>query len=192
VLGPAPDIRASDKDRERVVDVLGQHCAGGRLSVKDLDERTSAALSAQTRGELDALLVDLPELAPAELGTPTPNGPRISAVMGGAERRGRWQPAAYTRARAVMGGCRLDLREAAIEGREVTIDAVAFMGGIEIVVSEETYVELEGYAFMGRKAASVSGIPVSRAHARVHVRARATMGSVVVKSAPPDAVRAPR
>ena len=56
----APDLRASDADRERVVDLLRDHAAAGRLSTEELEERTAAALAARTQGELDALLSDLP------------------------------------------------------------------------------------------------------------------------------------
>ena len=56
------DMRASDEDRERVVDMLRDHGAAGRLSTEELEERTAAALAARTNGQLDALLADLPKL----------------------------------------------------------------------------------------------------------------------------------
>jgi hypothetical protein len=60
-----PDLRASDADRDEVVTLLRRHAEAGRLTVDELDERCSAALSAVTVGELDRLLDDLPQERPA-------------------------------------------------------------------------------------------------------------------------------
>jgi len=57
-------FRASDEDRERVISELGEHLAAGRLSTEELEERTHAAYTARTRGELEALWTDLPTRAP--------------------------------------------------------------------------------------------------------------------------------
>jgi hypothetical protein len=53
-------MRASDADRDRIVDQLRDHSAAGRLSTEELEERADRALVARTNGELDALLADLP------------------------------------------------------------------------------------------------------------------------------------
>jgi hypothetical protein len=58
----APDLRASDADRERVVELLRDHAAAGRLTTEELEERIDAAFAATTGGDLDALLADLPRL----------------------------------------------------------------------------------------------------------------------------------
>jgi hypothetical protein len=60
--GPSPEMRASDEDRERVVWMLREHSAAGRLSTEELEERTAAALGARTHGELDGLTADLPKM----------------------------------------------------------------------------------------------------------------------------------
>lgn len=56
----APDIRVSQQERERVVDLLRGHAGEGRLDLDELEQRVEAALAARTRGDLDALLADLP------------------------------------------------------------------------------------------------------------------------------------
>jgi hypothetical protein len=58
----ADHTRASDTERERVALRLASAASVGRLTVEELEERTAAALAASTRGELSALLDDLPEL----------------------------------------------------------------------------------------------------------------------------------
>ena len=56
-------LRVSDADRDAVVTELGQHFQVGRLDPAELDDRTGSALRARVRGDLDALLADLPRAA---------------------------------------------------------------------------------------------------------------------------------
>ena len=61
------DMRASDADREQIVDDLRRATDEGRLLAHEFDERLGAVLSARTYGELDAIVSDLPrgrDLAP--------------------------------------------------------------------------------------------------------------------------------
>lgn len=53
-------MRASDQDREWAADVLGDAYAVGRLDYEEFDERSTAAFSVRTPGELDDLTADLP------------------------------------------------------------------------------------------------------------------------------------
>jgi DUF1707 SHOCT-like domain len=53
-------LRASDADREHVVERLREAAAEGRLLAEELEHRLGAALSARTYGELDAVVADLP------------------------------------------------------------------------------------------------------------------------------------
>jgi Domain of unknown function (DUF1707) len=53
-------LRASDEDRERLVDELNEHAVAGRLDTDELEERLQSAYAARTTAELDALRRDLP------------------------------------------------------------------------------------------------------------------------------------
>jgi len=53
-------IRASDQERESVVDVLRDAFTEGRLTLDEFEERTSAAYSSKTWTELQELTGDLP------------------------------------------------------------------------------------------------------------------------------------
>jgi hypothetical protein len=53
-------LRASDTDRERVIDALQRHVAAGRLNLDEFTERVDAALAARTHVELNAVTADLP------------------------------------------------------------------------------------------------------------------------------------
>lgn len=52
-------LRASDRDRDVVNDVLGDALADGRLTMAELDERTDRVAQAKTLGELPGLIADL-------------------------------------------------------------------------------------------------------------------------------------
>ncbi len=53
-------IRASDQERESVVDVLRDAYTEGRLTLEEFDERTSAAYASKTWADLRELTADLP------------------------------------------------------------------------------------------------------------------------------------
>jgi hypothetical protein len=88
----APDLRASDADRDRVVAVIRAAVGDGRLAMAEFDQRVDAALTAQTLGDLAALTADL------EPGPPHPARivPELSEVVrikqygGSIIRSGRW------------------------------------------------------------------------------------------------------
>ncbi len=54
------DLRASDADREQIVDRLRRAAAEGRLAVHELEHRVATALRARTYAELNATISDLP------------------------------------------------------------------------------------------------------------------------------------
>lgn len=59
--------RASDDDRERVIEDLQRHTTDGRLSLDEFSERAALAYAARTLADLAAVTSDLPA-------TPTPTG----------------------------------------------------------------------------------------------------------------------
>jgi hypothetical protein len=54
------EVRASDAEREAVVQRLLRAVHDGRLTVEEFDERAAAAYAATTHGELQHLTSDLP------------------------------------------------------------------------------------------------------------------------------------
>jgi uncharacterized protein DUF1707 len=55
-----PRMRAGDKDRQQVVELLGKHFGEGRLTIEEFDERVVRAHASVYLDELPALTVDLP------------------------------------------------------------------------------------------------------------------------------------
>ena len=67
----------------------------------------------------------------------------------GRVRKGGWVPARRITALAVMGGVKLDFREAVFGSEVVDVTALAVMGGVEIIVPPGVHVETDGSAVMG-------------------------------------------
>lgn len=55
-------MRASDADRQRVIDVLQQHTAAGRLTLDEFSDRVGSVYAARTLDDLRKATVDLPAL----------------------------------------------------------------------------------------------------------------------------------
>ncbi|MBM9469513.1 DUF1707 SHOCT-like domain-containing protein [Nakamurella leprariae] len=160
-------LRASHDDRERVAQALHTAMAEGRLTVDELQERLDAVYSSKTLGELEPLTRDLPApvtlvkpvaptvvpgvrpASPAHLVGGYPTSSVAIAVMSGAERKGPWVVPRQFTAVAFWGGIELDLTRARYAEREITITAVAVMGGIEIIVNPDTTVLVNGVGIMG-------------------------------------------
>ncbi|MGW3169685.1 DUF1707 SHOCT-like domain-containing protein [Streptomyces sp. NPDC001153] len=164
----SPDLRASDSDRERVAEVLRDALAEGRLDMAEFEERLEATYKARTYGELTPLTRDLPASgipAPAPVSftkEPVQDGSwagRIVggegssagavAIMSGFQRRGRWTVPKQFNCFAFWGGGEIDLREADFADREVEINCVAIMGGVQVIVPPGVEVVVRGIGIMG-------------------------------------------
>ncbi|RSN51615.1 DUF1707 SHOCT-like domain-containing protein [Actinomadura sp. WAC 06369] len=77
---PLDGLRIGDTERDAVVVALHDHFAAGRLDRGELDERMDAALAAKTRGDLRALVRDLPP--PHGLPEAAEDRPRPAPVPG--------------------------------------------------------------------------------------------------------------
>jgi hypothetical protein len=183
--------RVADADRDRTVTQLRESVVEGRLTLDEFSERVGSALQAKTRGDLLAVMADLPQVPQTtdrlpEPGSAAPKKRRrwYVAVMSGHSTKGRWRISGKTNAVAVMGGCDMDLRQAEIEGPEVEITAVAFWGGIDITVPEGFDVELRGFSFMGGRDLTLRDVPIVPGSPRIVVNAFAVMGGIDVKSRP--------
>jgi hypothetical protein len=76
-------IRVSDAEREATAAELREHYAAGRLTTDELNERLDQALAAKTRGELTALMGDLPHLRSRTAPLTGPGQPSAGASWNG-------------------------------------------------------------------------------------------------------------
>jgi DUF1707 SHOCT-like domain/Cell wall-active antibiotics response LiaF, C-terminal len=184
-------MRASNADRERVAKILHDAMAEGRLTVGELEERLDQVYAAKTVGELQPLTRDLPVhqvplTQPHAVAVPNDRiGGRGTssaavAIMSGSERKGPWTVPPTFNAVAFMGGVEIDLTEARFEDRETTIQAFAVMGGIDIIVPDDITVRVTGVGFMGAfdDSARVEGPPGAPV---VKITGLALMGGIEVR-----------
>ena len=190
-----------------MIEVLKISCSDGRLTLDEFSERVEVTYRAVALHELFPVLTDLVHPFGSDLagvvsgetgGSPVPLPPPVPdtasgrkvtrwtvSIMGGSQRKGRWRLREKTNAVAVMGGCVLDLRNAVVEGHGIVINAIAVMGGIEIIVPEGIEVELGGIAIMGGKDASrLKNVPPLPGSPIIRVKAFAFWGGVSVRSKP--------
>ena len=182
-------VRASDDDRDRVVELLGEHAGAGRITLGELEERTGLAIAATTRGELAKLTEDLPEVVREPVDRPLRRTPTrwFVAIMGGSRRLGRRRMSGRLNVIAVFGGDDIDLRRAEIDGGELVINVFCLFGGPDIFVPDTVDVELSGPAIFGGNdehgstRAPRPGAPVIR------IRSFALFGGTDVWRVPGDA-----
>ncbi|MBF6354725.1 DUF1707 domain-containing protein [Nocardia higoensis] len=72
----SPATRASDAERDQVVQQLARHLADGRLDIAEYDARVARVYATTTRDDLDIVLSDLPRSAEAA-GRPVRSGSRL-------------------------------------------------------------------------------------------------------------------
>ncbi|MGW4795178.1 DUF1707 domain-containing protein [Nonomuraea sp. NPDC004297] len=179
------ELRASDAEREAVVEELRVASVEGRLTLAELTDRTEAAYTATTHADLALLTQDLPTTggAPAAAPASAREGRKrrwFVGVMGDSKRRGTWRIDQELGAVAVMGDVLLDLREAEVRTDTVEILAVSVMGDVKIIVPDGVYVDLDGMAIMGDKKVNVMQAPPGMNVPVVRVQAYAVMGDVKV------------
>ncbi|SDH41705.1 DUF1707 SHOCT-like domain-containing protein [Nonomuraea jiangxiensis] len=179
------EVRASDSEREAVVEQLRVASVEGRLTLAELTDRTEAAYTATTHAELAMLTQDLP--AAGGMGAPPASAPQPArkrrwfvGVMGDSKRRGTWRIDQEIGAVAVMGDVLLDLREAEVRTDMVDITAVSVMGNVKIIVPDGVNVDLDGVAIMGDKRIDVQEAAPGMNVPVIRVKAYAVMGDVKV------------
>jgi hypothetical protein len=85
-MGDQELMRASDDDRQQVVDRLREALADGRLKQEEFTERMGLAYQAVTHGDLATLVADLPPASPQPepRPAPAPAAPPAAAAKRGA------------------------------------------------------------------------------------------------------------
>jgi hypothetical protein len=141
--GSLPQMRASDADRDRVMEVLRIAAGDGRLTPDELDERLEAALSSRTLGELAALTADLvagPEVATAQ----AEDVIRIDQRGGSVRRTGRWVVPRRLELRSSWCDVWLDFTDAVIAHDTLRIDlnmrggSLVLLAGLGLVVDADS------------------------------------------------------
>lgn len=130
---PSPGLRASDADREAVVERLRDAAAEGRIDFGELDARVERALLAKTYAELAEVTADLPQPAtPANLPPLVLRGGMSGASVG----PGRWEVPGRVIAHGGVGGVKVDFSRAECRLAEITVEAYGETSGVTIVIPD--------------------------------------------------------
>lgn len=161
------NLRVSDAEREHVVELLQRAIGHGMLDLEEFTERTDTALGARTRGELNAVLVDLPGLRhedavpvqgaagpgwqeaqpPVDMWAGrTDPGRRVEIKGVGSTlvRRGRWQVPPEMLVRNKYGETKLDFSTAEFTSKAVHVELDTKWGSVNLIVPEDASVDLNG------------------------------------------------
>ena len=186
-----PATRASDRERDAVVQRVQEAFADGRLDDTEFDERMRSALTARTHADLDVLTADLPT-ATARPG-PAPvtggHGPgRFAVALKSSVRRaGRWRvPERYTTV-VYKGEGWLDLRAAELSGPATTFVTVAYKSRVTILVPPGVRVEMTGFGVtQGLADDEDPGYRLPLDAPVIHVRGLAYKGTIEISTRPPE------
>lgn len=174
-------VRASDAEREAVVERLRIASVEGRLTFAELTERTAAAYTAVTRGELEKITSDLPGVgAPGAEPAPPLTSRQFSAVLGDCRERIVGRIEDELQVQSIMGDVELDLRDAQVPRGEVAIVATAVLGDIKIIVPDGVDVRMSGYTVLGDRSVKVRRPEPGHAVPVVTINAKSILGDITV------------
>jgi hypothetical protein len=156
---PAPALVALRDRREHVIAILTEQFSHDTFELDELERRLDLAHRAGTVAELDAIVADLGiTVSETALAAPTvdsatlaqwPARKRLTAILGGFEKRGTWTCARRVSVTAVMGGAEVDFREAEMAPGVTEMNVTAIMGGVELIVPPWLSVEVDATAILG-------------------------------------------
>ncbi len=170
--------RASDADRDRVVEVLRTAASDGRLTPDDLDQRLEIALTARTLADLAPLLADLTSVAAVEV----PDRTRIECGSGTAKRDGSWVVPRRMEIQVGSGTVRLDFRQAVIAAPVLRIDTQVASGTLKLITRPGIVVDADDVKV---RSGSVKVVPPAGSdnpvELRVKISGRVASGSVIAR-----------
>jgi hypothetical protein len=178
---PSLALRASDQDRDATAAVLSEALAQGRLTSTELAERIEAAYAAKTLGDLAPLTTDLPAVSPPAGATTSVDQQEVSAVFSKVIRRGRWVAGRHTHLRATFGALIVDLTEAVLPGREVTLQVDSFCGKAIITVPRNARILDEGGALFGKRTVTSGKAGGDEDGPLIRLTGRARFGKIAIR-----------
>jgi hypothetical protein len=187
--GDAGAIRASDGERDATVERLRDAAGEGRLTLEEFSDRMEQASTAKTRAELDRLLTDLP--ATGGPGSPAPAGNAVAtggstapiwhvSPIGGLNVSGPWRMGRHVVVISLIGGADLDLRQAELAARDVTLTKVSIIGGVNARVPDGIRVDASGLSLLGGTSVDAAPDPGPGAPT-IHIRAFSIIGGIRIR-----------
>ncbi|CRZ18920.1 DUF1707 SHOCT-like domain-containing protein [Mycolicibacterium neworleansense] len=175
--GQHDHLRVSDAERAKVGHLLERAVAEGMITLDEFSERYDAALAARTRGELSAVVADLPMTLPAAQLPPEELRGWMSSIV----RRGQWRVAPALHVKSRMCSTTLDFTSAVLPGPVVEVLLDDYCSSTELIVPASATADVNGVnAVAGSATVKVRSSPPSD-QLHLIVRGRVRMGSVTVR-----------
>jgi hypothetical protein len=163
--------------------MLATALSDGRLTHDEHSERTEAALTARTLGELARLTQDL--ATPAEQPVRVDDGRMVTGIFGAQVRDGRWVVPPVLTCSAFCGEVEVDFREALLQERRVVLYANAVCGRVRLIVPTGVEVVMGGTSLLGRRrGATAVSVPADADIPVIEVRSFVVAGEVLVRTPP--------
>ncbi|ANE79179.1 hypothetical protein A7U43_07450 [Mycobacterium adipatum] len=183
--GQNDNLRVSNADRAHVSGLLERAVGDGMISLDEFVERTDAALAARTRGELRAVLVDLPGMDLPGASAPVARSSARPEILGGwmtsIVRRGPWTVAPVLNLNTRMCSTTLDFTSAVLPGPVVEVNIDDYLSSTELIVPAGATADLNGVdAIAGSATVKVRNLPQPD-QLHVIVGGKVRMGSVSVR-----------
>jgi hypothetical protein len=170
------ELRVSDAEREHVGELLQRAVGQGRLTVAEFTERLDTAMAARTRGELNAVLVDLPGFTLSR--PPTHEVLELSHHLGELNRRGPWRVPPRVRLVGHFGSSLLDFTEAVFSTPTINLELDKTAGSTTIIVPDGATVDTNGLRVTVGSVKDSTVRRISPGPVHFVISGRATMGEV--------------
>ncbi|MGV0716249.1 DUF1707 domain-containing protein [Mycolicibacterium sp. XJ662] len=171
------NLRVSDADRAHARQLLEHAVGQGLLTLDEFSERLDTVLTARTRGELGAVLADLPQSPSA----PPGSGEVVRGRMSTITRRGQWTVPSHLRLHTRMCDTTLDFTSATLPSPSVVLDIDDYFSSTELILPDGATADLNGVDTFGGSA--TLKVPYGPRSAQLHlvVRGRVRFGSVTAR-----------
>lgn len=150
------DLRVSDEERDYIVGLLQQAIGRGMIDLDEFTERTDIAYAANTRGQLNIVLADLPGLTHRD--APRPGTPAAAAATAAAPhsgerlelvghysnvvRDGNWLVPEQVLVHNKYGNTKLDFTDAEITAPVVYVELDSKWGSVQVVIPEHAAIDI--------------------------------------------------
>jgi hypothetical protein len=188
------DLRVSDAERAHVLHILEKATGLGLIDLGEFNERSSVVIGSRTRGELNAVLVDLPGLQVAgrsvdeavAVTAPADHDPGdVLNLTGWGSRslKGHWQVPGRIVISGAGASTHLDFTEAQLTTRQVVVEFRGNGGGsAELVVPLGTRVRIDRLEVRGGHLVNKAAPAEAGSGFELELVGRQRYGSVTVRN----------
>jgi hypothetical protein len=176
------NLRVSDADRAHISRLLEQAVGQGMLTLDEFSERIDATLAARTRGELRAVVADLPDMDLPRPVTAVPAGEEVlRGRMSSISRRGQWTVPSRMRLNSRICDTTLDFTNATVQTPTVVLDIDDYCSSTALILPDGATVDFNGLETVGGSA--TAKVPHGPQSERLHlvVRGRVRFGTVTAR-----------